>query len=903
METERHHPELKAYNNVLKDYVKVVYREMYHLRDDGGRQYKVINGKFISYINGLYAYGFDLESELYLSDDSPVSLTVGTMVASGTVMLSDGFQIVVLVDKHFGQNISSGFLRVEPWKLLQKLNEKLCEIGPNDKIALKLIEEGPYLASNDPISTIPFGQENAIKKALDSDITVIWGPPGTGKTHTMATLARKYIAQGKSVLIVSHSNISVDAVIYKICLQMHENKQLEHLINGKVLRYGYVRDESLKRVPLATSFNYVLTKNSGLKIKYDELTKKSEELYAKARTTNSQECYSEVLKIEKEIKEIRAKVKELEKLYVANAQLVGTTISKVYMDSLFDGRKYDVVMFDEASMAYVPQIVCAASFAKQHFICVGDFRQLPPIVQSDAKILLELDIFSYLEICDRMNNIHPHKWLVMLNEQRRMHPLISLFPSKAVYKGLLKNHESVANKHTGIVKSEPLSGKPMNLVDLAGTYSASYKNNDNSRFNILSAIISFGTALKAEISQNEIDLTNENAGIITPYSAQARLIRAMIQDNENSRISCATVHQFQGSERNVIVFDAVESYPMAKVGWLLSKNDNNSVTRLINVAITRARGKFIAVANSKFWKNKMEDTNNLFYQMLMHMEETGSNIIAKRNNNFEAYIQSLEFGKNIECFMPEENAFDELLKDIAKAKSKVIISFPDANFHDDSRHKELFDALQMRQKNGIEVLVKSKVSADLPPEWSSISHKSDDARFPLILIDDRSVWYGLPFSKGNFKEPKNGVSYNSICKLAFRIVGKHTINMIKSLTDLEYYTEGDIRNKLTPLTATYVATSKGLKLRTSLSEYVSENKFCSDCGDSMKLAISKNRNPYLRCSSCAYREYLTDVFVNRYLNRENPRCPTCHKEMQAKLTSKGMFIICDGGHFVKVMDI
>ena len=903
MDTEKHYTELKAYNEVLNDYVNSVYREMYYLRDDGGRQYKVINGKFISHVNGLYAYSFDLESELYLSDDSPVSLTVGTITASGIVMLSDGFQIVVLVDKNLGQSISSGFLRVEPWKLLQKLNEKLCKIGPNDKIAAKLIEEGPYLASNEPISTIPFGQEKAIKQALESDITVIWGPPGTGKTHTMATLARKYIAEGKSVLIVSHSNISVDAVVYKIYLQMHKNNQHDLLLNGKVLRYGYVRDESLKRIPQATSFNYVLTKNSLLKAKYDELTKKNEELYAKARATNSQEYYGEVLKVEKEIKEIRAKVKELEKLYVANAQLVGTTVSKVYMDTLFENRKYDVVMFDEASMAYIPQIFCAAAFAKQHFICVGDFRQLPPIVQSDAKKLLDNGIFYYLGICDRMNNIHPHQWLVMLNEQRRMHPLISLFPSKVVYKGLLKNHESVANKHTDIVKSAPLNGKPMNLIDLVGTYCSSYKNNDNSRFNILSALISFGTALKAESSQNEINLTNENTGIITPYSAQARLIRTMIQDNDNSRISCATVHQFQGSERNVIVFDAVESYPAAKVGWLLSKNDNNSVTRLINVAITRSRGKFIAVANSKFWKNKMEDMNNLFYQLLLHMEETGSNIIANRNNNFETYIQSLDFGKNIKCFLPEENAFDEMLKDVAKAKSKIIITLPDANFHDDSRHKELSNTLKSCQKNGVEILIKSKASVDLPIEWSSISQNSDDARFPLILIDDKIIWYGLPFSKGNFRESKNGVSYNAVCKLAFRITGKHTVNMIKSLTDLEYYTEGDVRNKLIPLSPTYVSTSKGLKLRTSLAEYISENKYCNSCGENMKLAISKNGKPYLRCSSCSEYEFLTDIFVNRYLDRENPKCPRCNKEMQAKLTSKGMFIICDGGHFIKATDI
>lgn len=56
----------------------------------------------------------------------------------------------------------------------------------------------------------------------------------------------------------------------------------------------------------------------------------------------------------------------------------------------------------------------------------------------------------------------------------------------------------------------------MSLVDLSGTYCAAYKNSDNSRFNILSAIVSFGLALTS------MDKENKDAiGVITPYAAQA----------------------------------------------------------------------------------------------------------------------------------------------------------------------------------------------------------------------------------------------------------------------------------------------------------------------------------------------------------------------------------------------
>lgn len=897
--------ENKAYNSTLDEYMRAVYREMYFLKDEGGRKYKVSNGRFINHANGAYSYSFDLESELYLSDDAPISLSVGESSASGIVMLSDGFQIVVIIERFLGNVISSGYISVEPWKLLQKLNERIQKIGPSDKIALKLIEKGPKLATNEPLSTIAVGQKTAKLRAMTSDITIIWGPPGTGKTHTMACMAQDYIKQGKSVLIVSHSNISVDAVVdkvYKLYASKFDENTVDLLSRGKILRYGYVRDEGLRNNRYVVSFNYALTKNSDLKSQYDLLVKKSEELRAKAGTTNSQAYYSQMLQIEKEIKAIRTKVKDAEKEYVSNARLVATTVSKIYMDSLFDLKKYDVVMFDEASMAYVPQIFCAATFATQHFVCVGDFRQLPPIVQSDAKQLLQYDIFSYLGICDKLNNIHPHPWLVMLNKQRRMHPEISEFSNKKIYKGLLKNHESVETDRADIVALAPFPKRAMNIVDLIGTYCASSKNSDNSRFNILSAIVSFATALESNKSQEEhLKECEIGTGIITPYAAQARLLRAMIQDefkNEKKQISSATVHQFQGSERNVIVFDAVESYPSSKIGWLMSKDENNSVSRLVNVAITRAKGKFIVVSNNKFWQNKSEESSNPFRLLLKHMEEN-NNVISRAQKNFDDYIYSLNYGKNITLFR-EQQLIDKFTKDIMSATSRIIVSLPDANLVDESSDPVL-KLLLKQQSNGIELLVKSYEQDNLPSTWKSIAWQSEDAKFPLVVIDDKVIWYGIPETKGNFKE--KDTSYRVMCPLAFRITGKTTVEMIKSLTDIDYYSTNELRSKLLPKTPVYTSDPvRYVKKHTSLAEYVNFNCYCYSCNDGMNLAIGKSGKPYLKCPSCKKTDLLTDMVVNRYLNKEKIRCPKYHSYLCAKVSTR-LYIRCDNGHFVNTTEI
>ncbi len=56
-------------------------------------------------------------------------------------------------------------------------------------------------------------------------------------------------------------------------------------------------------------------------------------------------------------------------------------------------------------------------------------------------------------------------------------------------------------------------------------------------------------------------------GIITPYNGQSRLAKAMILDmlasqGRSHTITSATVHQYQGSEMNAIIYDAVDCYRM-----------------------------------------------------------------------------------------------------------------------------------------------------------------------------------------------------------------------------------------------------------------------------------------------------------------------------------------------------
>ena len=880
----------------IQEFSDALRKEILFLKQGKGKKYKIVNGERINKDKGIFTYTFELETELHLPDDAPVVVEASNgLRAVGTVLLCEDFQIMLLLDRDLNDKVNSAYLMVEPWKLLESLDKRMTSLNPNvNRLAVEFMENGPKLATTKDISNVPMGQDEVIDKLQRDDIVTVWGPPGTGKTYTMAKIAMNYLHNGKSVLIVSHSNVSVDGVIKKVVDMMDSDMQ-SYIQNGKVLRFGYVRDDELAQHQNATSFNFALVKSPDLSRQLDNLNINRDELRAKNQIKTP--SYDEV---EKKIKTVRDEIRKEERRYVEKAQLLGTTISRATVDPMFDEKQFDLVMFDEVSMAYVPQVIAAAALAKEKFLCVGDFRQLAPIAQGqDSKKVLQADAFSYLQIVDGVGNMYWHPWLVMLNEQRRMHPAISEFPNKYVYKNLLKNHASVAYIRNNIVMEEPLSGDAVNLIDLSGSYCAASKNSDNSRYNILSAIVSFSTAVKAQ--KNGAG----SVGIITPYAAQTRLIRAMIRDyyGQSTTISCATVHQFQGSESDVLIFDAVESYPGNKVGFLMGKVPNE-VVRLINVAITRARGKLITVANARFWENTFKGTNHIFYRLLCHTQEKHT-VINQKDRTLKPYIETIDPGKMIRVYTDEAKAMEELYKDMQRASGKVIFSIPDGELRENAcKVLSMIDEVEDR---GVDILMKSNDYQGLPESWKRYCWGTENAVFPLIIIDDETAWYGLPTSKLKFKVDKS-TTYITVLHTMVRIKGKNTIEMIKALTDLETV---QIGNTMRPLTTKNGQISLG-DVDTEkpgvhgLAAFIEEKEYCPVCRKHMKLARNSKGTAYIRCSNkdCRHMDFLSPEIMNWYLSTRNVKCPKNDGGLLKGMVSKyGPYITCDRGHILKPDEI
>ncbi len=91
---------------------------------------------------------------------------------------------------------------------------KAPEVAATAIAALYQPVEDPEPDTGALVAPLPLSpsQQAAIRAARTAPLTVIGGPPGSGKTHTLAALALDAVAAGRSVLLASRTRSAADAI-------------------------------------------------------------------------------------------------------------------------------------------------------------------------------------------------------------------------------------------------------------------------------------------------------------------------------------------------------------------------------------------------------------------------------------------------------------------------------------------------------------------------------------------------------------------------------------------------------------------------------------------------------------------------------------------------------------------
>jgi superfamily I DNA and/or RNA helicase len=151
-----------------------------------------------------------------------------------------------------------------------------------------------------------------------------------------------------------------------------------------------------------------------------------------------------------------------------------------------------------------------------------------------------------------------------------MHRDVAYFPNRAFYDRTLRNGRAV----------DPLPDRPaLEGYSVGGPVDVV----DHSRANELEArlVVHLVGELLDDVSPDDI-------GVITPYTAQVRLIRDLLGEAVDGvdDVTVDTIDSFQGGEKTAVVLSLVRSNGEGDLGFLGRPEDG---PRRLNVALTRAK--------------------------------------------------------------------------------------------------------------------------------------------------------------------------------------------------------------------------------------------------------------------------------------------------------------------------
>ena len=274
-------------DSYVKEMLLALEANIEYLRQEGSAQLRVKNGQLLNSVGDVYIYEFTLEFFQNIEQDTDVEVRVRSESANGRVIAINDKSIQVQLDKNIGATIPEARLIISSYYLLQLLYEKLKKIDSGElrltdlaektfKLKPANIASQEYQIPHSSVSELPnSSQESAIKLAMGSEISFIWGPPGTGKTQTIARLTEGFLSKNLSVLLISHTNVATDGALLNVVKHLESTDDYR---DGKFLREGAIQKPELKAYEMVVPEIVLEKKGSPIKNEIETLTKRVDEI-------------------------------------------------------------------------------------------------------------------------------------------------------------------------------------------------------------------------------------------------------------------------------------------------------------------------------------------------------------------------------------------------------------------------------------------------------------------------------------------------------------------------------------------------------------------------------------------------------------------------------------------------
>lgn len=479
--------------------------------------------------------------------------------------------------------------------------------------------------------------------------------------------------------------------------------------------------------------------------------------------------------IYQQITEVELALDDTMQQIIKEAPIIGTTLTTSYINATLRGRKFDTVILDEASFASIPALWCATLLADKNVVIVGDFMQLPPIVNANsapAKKWLGKDVFwhSRMQELAKKTSAVPPKNFIMLNDQFRMESAIAQIANLYYTEyGGIRSHDNLRENARDVFYDwfpGPKTSKSVHILDTQKYGAWTTRDlSGSSRLNRFTASINVAMAfhfidkiLRKLDKKTAIPVQEPKVLIIAQYAHHIECIKQLIELEYNNLgftcdlnyIQAGTVHSFQGMEADIVIFDLVLDEPDQKAMLFKQETNDLEIKRMLNVAVTRARFQLFIVGNFEFCLKHAE--YNAFADFLNYIlryhKEDFSNYLPNMNHS-----HCLELATHKVLYCNEITFADYFYAEIQQMHSEMTIYSP---YITEKRLKQFLPIFREAIAKGKKIRVVTKAPScrdaakldlykNLEQQLQDIGvsvHHNGNMHEKLIFVDQGIAWSG-----------------------------------------------------------------------------------------------------------------------------------------------------------------
>jgi superfamily I DNA and/or RNA helicase len=316
-------------------------------------------------------------------------------------------------------------------------------------------------------------------------------------------------------------------------------------------------------------------------------------------------------------------LEEARSLIDSTPVIVSTTSMLLAQPFIMELKQFSLTIVDEASQILEPSLIgILSSEAVGRFVLVGDYKQLPAVVQQESgESIISEPCLQAIGMTDCRHSLFERligwehrqrgaQFTGILHFHGRMHPDVASFPLQHFYAEERLCAVPLPHQQEKAIGYAPPSRDHLDRLLLTHRVLFIDTNEVNQEHHNSTLQEQVEARIVADLLQRIHRFTapifdaSKTVGVIVPYRRQIALIRQQLHtlcpQLPAEEITIDTVERYQGSQRDVIIYSLGVSHRY-QMDFITASTFIDSkgmpIDRKLNVALTRARRQTIVVGN------------------------------------------------------------------------------------------------------------------------------------------------------------------------------------------------------------------------------------------------------------------------------------------------------------------